>query len=126
MRKAIVHILIGAAVNVMVFMGLWQLDRLDTKQKLNQEVKERTAATLLPIEEVVAANDQWAVGESLKFRRSIFALKTINKGEKFSNKNIRSFRPFLGIGSENYNKILGKKSKKNIEKFSPIMKNDIT
>jgi len=69
MRKAIVHVLIGAAVIVMIFMGLWQLDRLDTKQKLNQEVKERTAATLLPIEEVVAANDQWAVGESLKFRR---------------------------------------------------------
>ena len=63
--------------------------------------------------------------ESLKFRRSIFALKTISKGEKFSDKNIRSFRPFLGIGAENYNKILGKKSKKNIEKFSPIMKNDI-
>ena len=54
MRKAIVHVLIGAAVIVMVFMGLWQLDRLDTKQKLNQEVKERTAATLLPIEEAVS------------------------------------------------------------------------
>ena len=46
MRKAIVHILIGAAVIVMVFMGLWQLDRLDTKQKLNQEVQERTASQL--------------------------------------------------------------------------------
>jgi len=32
-------------------------------------VKERTAATLLPIEEVVTANDQWEIGESLKFRR---------------------------------------------------------
>ena len=62
--------------------------------------------------------------ESLKFRRSIFALKTISKGEKFSDKNIRSFRPFLGIGSENYNKILGKKSKKNIKSGSPIKKSD--
>ena len=69
MRKAIVHILIGAAVIVMVFMGLWQLDRLDTKQKLNQEVQERTAAAPLPIEEVVAVNDLWEIGGSLEFRR---------------------------------------------------------
>ena len=62
--------------------------------------------------------------ESLKLRRSVFALKAINKGEKFSKQNIRSFRPFLGIGSENYNKILGKKSKKNIKSGSPIKKSD--
>ena len=62
--------------------------------------------------------------ESLKLRRSVFALKAISKGEKFSKQNIRSFRPFLGIGSENYNKILGKKSKKNIESGSPIKKSD--
>ena len=62
--------------------------------------------------------------ESLKLRRSIFALKSISKGEKFSKQNIRSFRPFLGIGSENFNKILGKKSKKNIKLGSPIKKSD--
>ena len=69
MRKAIVHFLVGSAVVVMVFMGLWQLDRLDSKQKLNQEVEERTASALIPIQDAVDSSDPWSIGESLKFRR---------------------------------------------------------
>ena len=57
---------------------------------------------------------------SIKLRRSIFAIKNIKKGEKFSNKNIGSFRPKIGLGAENYFRILGKKSNKNILKGSPI------
>jgi len=59
---------------------------------------------------------------SLKLRRSIFAIKDISKGEKFSIKNIGSFRPRIGIGSENFTRILGKKSKKKIKAGSPIRK----
>ena len=69
MRKAISHFLVGSAVIVMIGMGLWQLDRLDTKQKLNQEVEERTASALVPLQDVVGVADQWKIGESLKFRR---------------------------------------------------------
>ncbi len=57
---------------------------------------------------------------SIKFRRSIFAIKDIKKGEKFSRDNIGNFRPKIGIGSEEFSKLIGKISKKNISKFSPI------
>ena len=57
---------------------------------------------------------------SLKIRRSIYAIKEIQKGEKFTRKNIRSFRPKIGIGAEKFAKILGKISKKKIAKGSPI------
>ncbi len=60
---------------------------------------------------------------SIKLRRSIFAIKSIKKGEKFSSKNIANFRPKIGVGSEHYKKLIGKISKKNILKFSPIYKN---
>jgi len=57
---------------------------------------------------------------SKKLRRSIFSINKIMKGEKISVKNIDTFRPKIGIGAENYFKILGKRAKKNISKFEPI------
>ena len=60
---------------------------------------------------------------SLKLRRSIFSIKNIRKGEIFSKYNIRSFRPKIGVGSEYFETLIGKKSKKNISKYSPIFKN---
>ena len=57
---------------------------------------------------------------NLKFRRSIFAIRDISKGEKFTMKNISTFRPKIGIDSNQFFKILGKKSKKKIKKSNPI------
>ncbi len=57
---------------------------------------------------------------SKKLRRSIFAIKDIKKGQKFNKSNIGNFRPKIGLGSENYPKILGKKSNKFYKKNSPI------
>ena len=60
---------------------------------------------------------------SIKLRRSIFASKNIKKGEKFSYKNIDTLRPKIGLSASQFFKILGKKSRKNIKKDSPIKKN---
>ncbi len=57
---------------------------------------------------------------SLKFRRSIFSIKSIKKGQKFTKTNISTFRPKIGLSAENFFKIIGKKSKKDIKPFSPI------
>ena len=46
------------------------------------------------------------------FRRSVYAIKDVKKGEVFSKNNIACFRPKLGIGAEFYFKIIGKKAKK--------------
>jgi len=59
---------------------------------------------------------------SLFFRRSLFASKKISKGEKITKNNIVSLRPKIGIGAENYFKILGKRTKNSISKNSPIFK----
>lgn len=57
---------------------------------------------------------------SIKLRRSIFAIKEIQKGEKFTKLNIGNFRPKIGLGAEYFSKLIGKKSKKNFIKYSPI------
>ena len=54
------------------------------------------------------------------FKRSIFIAKDIKKGEKFTKKNICIIRPGNGMSPIFYEKILGKKSTKNIIKATPM------
>jgi sialic acid synthase SpsE len=54
------------------------------------------------------------------FRRSLFAVKNIRKGEKFTKKNVRSIRPGNAIHTRYLEVILGKKAKENIEKGTPL------
>lgn len=58
--------------------------------------------------------------KSKNFRRSIFAIKDIKKGENFCSKNIRRVRPGIGIPPVYYEKILGRKCPFNIKKENPI------
>ena len=57
---------------------------------------------------------------NLKFKRSIYSSKTINKGEYLSQKNIKIIRPSYGLEPKYFPSILGKKVNKNIKFASPI------
>lgn len=63
--------------------------------------------------------------DSVKLRRSIFTKKNIKKGDFFRRDNICNLRPSIGIKSENYKKILGKKAKKDISINSSLFHTDI-
>ncbi len=54
------------------------------------------------------------------FRRSLFAVNNIKKGEKFSEDNIKSIRPAYGIKPKYLKNILGRKSKKCLSKGEPL------
>ena len=58
---------------------------------------------------------------NLKSRKSLFVIKDIEKGEFFTEKNIRSIRPSGGLHPKYFKKILGKKSKANL-KFGTALK----
>lgn len=60
---------------------------------------------------------------SIKLRRSIFASRKIDKGEKITKNNIVCLRPKIGICSSKYFNVLNKKTNKKIEKNSPIFLN---
>ena len=57
------------------------------------------------------------------FRRSIFAIKDISKGTKFSKKNVQTFRPAIGLCASSFLKIQNKKSPKNFKRGEPLNKN---
>ena len=55
-----------------------------------------------------------------KFRRSIFAVENIKKGEIFTKNNIKRIRPGFGISPSFYNKLIGTKSSQNFKRGEPI------
>jgi sialic acid synthase SpsE len=58
--------------------------------------------------------------KSKKFRRSLFIVKDIKKGELLTEENIRSIRPSNGLHTKFYENILGKKARGNIEIGTPL------
>ena len=59
---------------------------------------------------------------SLQFRRSIYAVSNIKKGEKFTKKNIRVIRPGFGIQPVYFEKLINKKSPLGIKSETPLKK----
>ena len=58
--------------------------------------------------------------QSLQFRRSIYAVSDIKKGEKFTKKNIRVIRPGFGIQPFYFEKLINKKSPSDINSQTPL------
>lgn len=58
--------------------------------------------------------------QSLQFRRSIYAVSDIKKGEKFTKKNIRVIRPGFGIQPVYFEKLINKRSPFDIKSEMPL------
>ena len=52
------------------------------------------------------------------FRRSVYAIKDIKKGEKFLTSNIKTFRPNSGLDANYYLYLINKKSPLNLKKIN--------
>jgi len=63
--------------------------------------------------------------KSTIFRRSIFVCSNISKGEKFTIENIRRIRPGNGLEPKFYEKLIGRRAKKNLQKGNPLTTEDI-
>jgi N-acetylneuraminate synthase len=57
---------------------------------------------------------------STKYRRSIYAVKYIKKGDKLTKDSIKRIRPGLGLEPKHYEEILGKAAKLDIVRGTPI------
>jgi len=54
--------------------------------------------------------------------RSLFYFKDIKKNQKISRQDIKLVRPGLGVSPQILRKILGKKIKFNVKKYTPVKK----
>lgn len=62
---------------------------------------------------------------SLIYRRSLVAVKPIQAGEMFTEENVRSIRPAIGIKPKYYYELLQKKAKKSYRFGEPILMSEI-
>lgn len=60
------------------------------------------------------------VMKSRTFARSLFVVKDISAGERFTEENVRSIRPSDGLAPKYFYEILGKKSSRDIERGTPL------
>ena len=58
--------------------------------------------------------------ENKQFRRSLWVIKDIKKGEVFTKDNVGSFRPAIGLEVKYLEEILGKKASCDIVKATPL------
>lgn len=77
------------------------------------------------VEKFLGSSDYKAGTEEVKnriFRPSLFVVKDIKKGEKFTFENVKSIRPGFGLEPRFFEKILGKRAKNDIERGTPLDK----
>ena len=59
---------------------------------------------------------------NLKFRRSLYVVSDLKKGDKFTEDNIKCIRPGYGLSPNLFEYCIGKKAKKNISRGTPLSK----
>ena len=57
---------------------------------------------------------------SRKFRRSLFVVEDVKKGELFTQRNVRSIRPADGLHPRHFNEVLGKHAACDVERGTPL------
>jgi len=57
---------------------------------------------------------------SRRFRRSLFVVRDVKRGEIFTAKNVRSIRPGEGLHTRHLQQILGRKAARDIERGTPL------
>lgn len=57
---------------------------------------------------------------SLKYRRSLYFVTDLKKGEKITSKNVRSIRPGLGLSTKFYDAIMGRCIVKDVQRGTPV------
>lgn len=71
-------------------------------------------------EKAIGSVDYTITQQTKDRRRSLFAVKDIKKGEKFTPDNIRSIRPGVGLSPIHYPQVLGKIANQDMKKGEPI------
>ncbi len=76
--------------------------------------------------EKTLGNVNYSINErKRKFARSLYVVKDIKKGEKFTAENVRSIRPANGLHPKYYEDVLGKTAKKDYAFATPLTLEDI-
>ena len=121
-------LIVVAIIGILAAVGAAVIPNLLTNAKINCTTKQhkqiwdnfRTRIVQCSAGGKISYGPTEEEKKSLKFRRSIYIIKDMKKGEKFSNKNIQVIRPNQGLHPKYFNEVMGKKIKKNVKYGTPL------
>ncbi len=124
---AVVGVALGACV-VEKHIKLDGIDSVDSKFSMPRDEFAQMAKDARNAAQIARGPD-YSLTEGEKdqavFRRSVFAVKDIQRGETFTDENIRIIRPGYGIAPKYIHQLIGKKSARDIAFGTPITNEDL-
>lgn len=120
---AVTAVALGASIIEKHFCISREIDNPDASFSMNAEEFREMAAKIRLSEKAVGKvcyGPSSQEKENLKFRKSIFIVQDIKKGELFTSENLRIIRPGYGMKPKFYTEMLGKQAAFDIQKGTPF------
>ena len=121
----IVAVSLGAVIVEKHFILNKNLNTFDKAFSLNPKEFKEMVTKIKEARELLGEVNYTPLEKSKEFRRSLYAIKDIKKGEDFTNENIKAIRPGYGIHPKFKKILLNKKAKKDYEKGEAINLSEI-
>lgn len=116
----------AVALGAKVIEKHFTLDRAlggaDAAFSLNPDELSKMVQAVRNTEKVLGKADYTVSEKNKAFARSLFVVKDIKKGEKFTPENLRSIRPGCGLHPKYYEEILGKSAACDLKLGTPMKK----
>lgn len=120
---AVTAVTLGANIIEKHFCLSRKIDNPDSSFSMEPEEFKRMVEDIRMAEQAVGTV-RYGVSEqeqeNVKFRRSLFVVKDIKKGEKLTQENVRSIRPGYGMAPKHYDEVLGKCANRDIKRGTPL------
>lgn len=120
---AVTAVTLGANIIEKHFCLSRKIDNPDSSFSMEPEEFKRMVEDIRMAEQAVGTV-RYGVSEqeqeNVKFRRSLFVVKDIKKGEKLTQENVRSIRPGYGMAPKHYDEVLGKCANRDIARGTPL------
>lgn len=123
---AIVAVSLGAKVIEKHFTLDRALGGADAGFSLNPDEFKSLVEAIRDTEKVLGKVDYSINENNRKYARSLYVVKDIKKGEKFTSGNVRSIRPSNGLHPKYYEQILEKTANRDLPFGTPLSINDIS
>ncbi len=120
---AVAAVTLGANIIEKHFCLSRKIDNPDSSFSMEPEEFKRMVEDIRMAEQAIGTV-RYGVSEqeqeNVKFRRSLFVVKDIKKGEKLTQENVRSIRPGYGMAPKHYDEVLGKCANRDIKRGTPL------
>ena len=120
---AVTAVTLGANIIEKHFCLSRKIDNPDSSFSMEPEEFKRMVEDIRMAEQAIGTV-RYGVSEqeqeNVKFRRSLFVVKDIKKGEKLTQENVRSIRPGYGMAPKHYDEVLGKCANRDIKRGTPL------